>query len=269
MLGLGGREMELTAFFSDVADFTSISEQLSAPELVEVLNEYFTAMTDIVTDHGGYLDKYVGDAIVAVFGAPVHYADHAAKAVFVALEMQRKLPSMREKWKSEGRPELRARIGISSGSIVVGNMGSKARLNYTIMGDPVNLASRLEGVNKQYGTNIMISEFAYALCKSDIKAREVDLIRVKGKAKPVSIYEVLARSNEHLPDDIEQAVRHFVSGLQSYRSKDWRAAQEAFERALAARPEDGPSLTYLKRCKEFMVSPPPDDWDGVYVMTSK
>jgi len=226
-------------------------------------------MTDIVLDYNGLLDKYEGDAVMAVFGAPIATSDHAANACFVALDMQAKLTSMREKWKAEGRPELHARVGINSGLMVVGNMGSKTRFNYTVMGDAVNLASRLEGVNKQYSTGIMISEFTYALCKSDIIVREVDLIQVKGKAKPVSIYEVLARSTQKLPHDAEAAAGHFTAGLAAYRQRAWKEAIEAFEQALAVRPDDGPSHTYLKRCQAYLAVPPPDDWDGVFIMTSK
>lgn len=269
MLELGGKEMELTAFFSDVAGFTTISEQLSAHELVELLNQYLTAMTDILLGYNGHLDKYEGDAIMGVFGAPIHYADHAAKACFVALEMQARLNEMRVRWKAEGMPELCARIGINSGPMVVGNMGSKDVFNYTVMGDAVNLASRLEGVNKQYGTNIMISEFTYALCKDDVLVREIDLIRVKGKAKPVSIYEVLARTNGSLPEDLAQTVDCFARGLAAYREKRWENAIEFFQEALAVRPDDGPSLTYLKRCRDYASAPPPDDWDGVFIMKSK
>ncbi|RJP21814.1 MAG: CHASE2 domain-containing protein [Candidatus Abyssobacteria bacterium SURF_5] len=269
MLELGGKEMELTAFFSDVAGFTTISEQLNPPQLVELLNEYLTAMTDIVLKYNGLLDKYEGDAIIAVFGAPIHYSDHAAKACFVALDMQEKLKQMREGWKSEGKPQLHARVGINSGQMVVGNMGSKTRFDYTVIGDSVNLASRLEGVNKQYSTSIMISEFTYALCKSDVHVREIDLIQVKGKAKPVSIYEVLGRASESLPPGLEEVVNHYLIGLQAYRKKAWQEAIKAFEQALAAVPDDGPSLTYLNRCREYLSAPPPPDWDGVYVMTTK
>ncbi len=269
MLELGGKEMELTAFFSDVAGFTEISEKLTAPQLVELLNEYLTAMTDILLSHKGRLDKYEGDLIMAVFGAPIHYPDHATKACLVALDMQEKLKHMREVWKAEGKPLLHARVGINSGLMVVGNMGSKGTFNYTVMGDAVNLASRLEGVNKQYSTSIMLSEFTYALCKSDIIVREVDLIRVKGKAKPVSIFEVLGRSSDKLPSDVEQAVELFGLGLAAYRQKAWSEAIQFFERALQVRTDDGPSLTYLNRCKAYLTAPPPDDWDGVYIMTSK
>jgi class 3 adenylate cyclase len=269
MLGLGGKEMVLTAFFSDVAGFTTISEQLTPHELVELLNEYLTAMTDIVFKYDGLLDKYEGDAIMAVFGAPIHFPDHATKACYASLEMQAELKRLREKWKSENRPELRARIGLNTGAMIVGNMGSRTRFDYTVMGDSVNLASRLEGVNKQYSTEIMISEFTLEHCKSDVVVREVDLIRVKGKTAPVRIYEVLGRADDGLPEELKKAVEYYMRGLGAYRSQQWQAGIEEFRRVLEMRPDDGPSLTYLKRCNEYIAAPPPEDWDGVYVMTTK
>ncbi len=269
MLELGGKEMVLTAFFSDVAGFTTISEQLTPHQLVELLNEYLTAMTDIVLKYDGLLDKYEGDAIMAVFGAPIHFPDHATKACYAALEMQDRLREMRAKWKIEGRPELKARIGLNTGAMIVGNMGSLTRFDYTVMGDSVNLASRLEGVNKQYSTDIMISQFTLELCKPDVVVREVDLIRVKGKTEPVTIYEVLARANDGLPEDVTSVVEHYSLGLQAYRQRKWETGIGEFRRALEIRPDDGPSLTYLKRCSEYLSAPPPDDWDGVYIMTTK
>jgi len=269
MLELGGKRMELTAFFSDVASFTSISEKLSEHELVELLNEYLTDMTEIVLKHYGNLDKYEGDLIMAFFGAPIHYPDHAAKACYAALEMQEELKRLRKKWKAEGRPELTARIGINTGPMVVGNMGSRTRFDYTVMGDAVNLASRLEGVNKQYSTDIMISEFTLEHCKSEVITREIDLIRVKGKAEPVRIYEVLACADEGLSDEMKPVIDHYCAGLEAYGKREWESGINAFQQALDVKPGDGPSLTYIKRCKEYLESPPPDDWDGVYVMTTK
>jgi len=269
MLELGGKEMVLTAFFSDVAGFTTISEKLTPHELVELLNEYLTAMTDIVLDHLGLLDKYEGDAIMAVFGAPIHSPDHAKEACYTALEMQSKLGELREKWKAEGKPELTARIGLNTGPMIVGNMGSRKRFDYTVMGDAVNLASRLEGVNKQYSTDIMISEFTLEQCKADVVVREIDLIRVKGKAEPVRIFEVLGRSDDGLPDEITSIIEHYSAGLESYRLRKWEDGIKAFQQALEVKPDDGPSLTYLKRCEGYSDVPPPDDWDGVYVMATK
>jgi class 3 adenylate cyclase len=269
MLELGGKEMVLTAFFSDVGGFTTISEQLTPHQLVELLNEYLTAMTDIVLKYDGLLDKYEGDAIMAVFGAPIHFPDHATKACYAALEMQERLREMRAKWKSEGRPELKARIGLNTGSMIVGNMGSLTRFDYTVMGDSVNLASRLEGVNKQYSTDIMISQFTLELCKPDVVVREIDLIRVQGKTEPVTIYEVLARVNDGLPEDMKSVVEHYSRGLEAYRRRVWETGIEEFRRALEIKPDDGPSLTYLKRCSEYLSAPPSDDWDGVYIMITK
>ena len=269
MLELGGKKMELTAFFSDVASFTSISEKLNEHELVELLNEYLTEMTDILLKHYGNLDKYEGDAIMTFFGAPVHFPDHAARACHTALEMQEKLAAMRAKWKEEGRHELTARIGINTGPMVVGNMGSRTRFDYTVMGDAVNLASRLEGVNKQYSTNIMISEFTLAHCASDIVSREIDLIRVKGKTEPVRIHEVLARAEDGISNEVKSVVEHYSSGLEAYRKKEWETGIKEFQAALQVRADDGPSRTYLGRCRAYLESPPPDDWDGVYVMTTK
>ena len=269
MLELGGKKMVLTAFFSDVASFTSISEQLNEHELVELLNEYLSEMTDIVLEQYGNLDKYEGDAIMAFFGAPIHFDDHAARACYTALDMQEKLREMRGKWKAEGRPELTARIGINTGPMVVGNMGSRTRLDYTVMGDAVNLASRLEGVNKQYSTDIMISEFTLEHCGADFVTREIDLIRVKGKNEPVRIHEVLARADDGVSDEMAAALEHYCAGLEAYKKKEWEAGVKEFQRALEARADDGPSLTYLNRCREYLESPPPADWDGVYVMTTK
>jgi adenylate cyclase len=269
MLELGGKKMELTAFFSDVASFTTISEKLTEHELVELLNEYLTEMTEIVLKHYGNLDKYEGDAIMAFFGAPIHFPDHATRACHTALEMQDKLIRLREQWKSQGRPELTARVGINTGPMIVGNMGSQNRFDYTVMGDAVNLASRLEGVNKQYSTEIMISEFTLEHCKSDIVTREIDLIRVKGKALPVRIYEVIGRTDDTIPETMQSVIEHFALGMEAYKQKRWEDGIREFQACLDIKPDDGPSLTYIKRCNEYLESAPPDDWDGVYIMTTK
>ncbi len=190
-LKLGGEKKLLTVLFSDVRSFTTISEAMTPEELVSHLNEYLSEMTKIVIDTGGTLDKYVGDEIMAFYGAPVEYPDHAYKACKAAVIMMDRLHELQEKWKKEGKPPLNIGIGINTGEMVVGNMGSEARMDYTVMGDAVNLGARLEGTNKMYGTNIIISEFTYEHVKDKVIVRELDFIRVKGKLKPVRIYELL------------------------------------------------------------------------------
>lgn len=269
MVKLGGDKKVLTAFFSDVAGFTTISEQLAPEELVFLLNEYLTVMTEIVFKYDGMLDKYEGDAIMAVFGAPIPQEDHARRACFASLDMQRELEKLRERWKGEGKPELRVRIGLNTGLMIIGNMGSRERMDYTVMGDSVNLASRLEGANKQYGTDIMISEFTYEHVRDDVEARELDAIRVKGKAEPVKVYEVLARKSDGLPEKKRKVLEAYNRGLELYKNRRWDEAMETLTEALTYNPDDGPSKIYLERCQEFKENPPPEDWDGVFTMAAK
>jgi len=269
MLKLGGERKFATAFFSDIKDFTKISERLTPDELITQLNEYLSAMTDIVLKYGGYLDKYEGDAIVAGFGIPVDQEDHAERACFAALEMQERLVTQRNKWREEKRPLLEARIGLNSGHMIAGNIGGKSRSDYTMIGDSVNLASRLEGVNKMYGTSIIISEDTFELSKNKIIARELDAIRVKGKAKPVRIYELLARRDRGVSQEQSAVMKHFARGLEYYRLQDWRNAILQFRRVLDLKKEDDPAIEFLRRCEVFMQSPRPPNWDGVFEMHGK
>jgi len=268
LLKLGGESKELTAFFSDLAGFSTISEKLSPEELVELLNNYLTEMTDIILKYDGTVDKFEGDAIIAFFGAPVPYEDHALRACRVAIEMQQRLKEMRAEWKAQGKHELFMRIGVSTGKMVIGNMGSKTRMDYTMMGDSVNLASRLEGVNKQYNTEIMISEFTYEKVKEDMEVRELDRIRVMGKTEPIKIYEVLGGKGEMNPK-IGAILPLFKKGIQYYANRKWEEALACFEKILQINEHDGPSLTYRKRCMDYQFQPPQDNWDGVYEMLSK
>ena len=265
---LGGEKKELTVFFSDVAGFTTISEKLDPEDLVLLLNEYLSAMTDIIRRHRGNVNKYLGDGIMALFGAPLGEPTHATLACFAALENQAALARLREEWTTRGYPEIVARIGINSGPLVVGNMGSQARMEYTVMGDSVNLASRLEGANKFYDTLILLGPRTYELAQPDIEAREVDMLRVKGKLEPVVVYELLARKGE-LPVEKRHAVDAYLDGLTLYKQREFAMAKERFEAALALDPSDGPSKVYLHRVHEYQATPPPPDWDGVYVLKSK
>lgn len=268
-LQLGGEERVVTVMFSDVAGFTTISEKLTPKELVVLLNEYLTAMTNIVLEHNGIIDKYEGDAIMAEFGVPVPYEDHPQVACRVALRMQEKLRELREKWKNEGKPELEARIGINTGEVIVGNMGSETVFDYTVMGDHVNLGSRLEGANKQYGTFIMISEFTHEYVKNDFYTRPLDLIRVKGKNKPIEVFELIAERTQPLSSGYLEMLSVYKQGMEAYRQRRWSAAIQFFEHCLSLVPDDPPSRLYRKRCLEFKVNDPGEEWDGVFTMTTK
>jgi len=268
LLKLGGERKVLTAFFSDVAGFSTIAEQLKAEKLVDLLNDYLTDMTEIILKYEGTVDKYYGDAIIAFFGAPITLEDHASRTCLAAIDMQKRLAELREGWKKEGKHELFMRTGINTGQMVVGNMGSTNRMDYTMMGDSVNLAARLEGVNKQYQTSTMISQFTYEMAKNDIEAREVDSIRVVGKKEPIKIYELLGRKGE-TEDYIRLILPHFREGLDHYKNRRWEEGITCFENALNLHEDDGPSLTYFERCITFQNYPPPPDWDGVFSMRTK
>jgi len=267
LLKLGGERKVLTAFFSDIAGFSSISEKLSPDDLVELLNRYLTEMTDIIMKYRGTVDKFEGDAIIAFYGAPVPFEDHAVKACLASLEMQDRLRSLRSQWKQEGRPELFVRMGLNTGPMVVGNMGSESRMDYTMMGDSVNLASRLEGANKQYGTHLMISETTYQSVREAVEARKLDVIQVVGKAEPVTVYELLARKGEMDPT-MKRKVALFHEGFSHYGEQQWDVAIRCFESVLSI-GDDAPSHTYIQRCKIFKSHPPEDGWDGVFRLTEK
>jgi adenylate cyclase len=269
MLKLGGDRRIATAFFSDIKDFTNVSERLEPEELVSQLNEYLSVMTDVVLKYKGYLDKYEGDAIMAVFGVPVDQKDHAERGCLAAMEMQEKLIGLRQKWQQETKPLFHVRMGLNSGPMIAGNIGGQDRYDYTVIGDSVNLASRLEGANKQYGTSIMLSEFTKELLPDKYVLRELDLIRVKGKTKPVRVYELVAENRSQLSNAQLLSLPEYEKGLTAYRAKRWDDAMTAFQRALAADVHEGPSKTYMQRCEYFKKNPVPLDWDGVFEMKTK
>jgi adenylate cyclase len=267
-LHLGGTKKEVTVFFSDIKNFTTESERLSPEQLVAQLNEYLSVMTNIIMQNEGTLDKYVGDAIVAYFGAPVEQADHANKACTAALQMRAALQNLHDKWTRENKPLLDFRIGINTGEVIVGNVGSEKRFDYTIIGDQVNLGSRLEGANKKYETHIMISEMTRAKLEDGFITRELDLIKVKGKDKPVRIYELLARKGV-LSKTGEELLSAYNKALTLYTAHDFKAANDAFKEALRIFPDDGPSNLYLQRSEILRDFPPAPDWDGVFTMKEK
>jgi adenylate cyclase len=267
LLRLGGEEKQLTAMFSDIRGFTALSEGLTPAALVELLNEYFSEMTEVIFKHQGTLDKYIGDAIMAFWGAPLDIPDHAAKACSAALEMTEALARLQARWQEQGRPRIDIGIGLNTGPMLVGNMGSERRFNYTIMGDSVNLASRLEGVTKTFGTRAIISESTRAAAGAGVTVRELDMIRVKGKTQPVTIYELLGPGEER--GRWEDLTGRFGEALQCYREGRWAEALDRFERLQRDYPQDGPTRTFIERCTELIAESPAEAWDGVYVMRGK
>ena len=267
LLKLGGESQELTVLFSDIRGFSAIAEGCSPEALVRLLNEYLTVMTQVVFRHHGLLDKYIGDGIMAVYGAPLRDPEHAYRACHTALDMLDALGALRAQWTARGLPPLSIGIGINTATMVVGNMGSDLRFDYTVMGDGVNLASRLEGANKEYGTNLLISEATWTQVKERLATRELDLIRVRGKAQQTRIFEVLGW--HPIPADRAALVCLFESGLQAYRAGHWEEALRLFQRTLEIAPEDPPSRLYILRCKTFMKAPPPGHWDGTHNLEMK
>ncbi len=264
---LGGRKVNLTVFFSDVRGFTTISEKLDPRALSDLLNSYLTPMTELVFKNNGTLDKYMGDAIMAFFGAPLHHAQHADHACRCALQSIEKLKELQAQFEKQGLPSIDIGIGLNTGDVSVGNMGSNTVRSYTVMGDAVNLASRLEGINKQYGTRIIMSEFTKSAIGPSFIHREADLVRVKGKLEPVKIYELIGENQ--VPQNWADLLPLYNEGLELYRQKQWVQATEKFNKALSIIPDDELSKLYMTRCQEYIAEPPPTDWDGVFVMKTK
>ena len=265
---LGARRDTLTVLFSDVAGFTTISEQLAPEALAEHLGEYLEEMSLVVQQERGTVGRYIGDAILGFWGAPRPDAEHALDACRAALRSQARLRELRARWRAEGKPEFRSRIGLNTGRMVVGNMGSTSRLDYTVYGDDVNLASRLEGLNKFYGTEILIGENTWRLVQDRVVAREVDRVAVKGKAQPVRVYELLGLRGE-TPAGLAARARDYAAALELFRARRWDEAARALAALLAGSPGDGPSAALLERCRQFAAAPPPPDWDGVRRMEEK
>ncbi len=273
-LNLGGEKRTITVFFSDIRGFTSISEKLNPEKLVHLLNEYLTEMTNIILKHEGVVDKYMGDAIMAFWNAPMDQPDHALRAAHASFDMEKALKKLQQKWKKDGIPAFDIGIGLNTGPAVVGNMGSDSRFDYTAMGDTVNLGARLESINKQYSSRILISENTKNMIKKEFMTRKIDKVAVKGKNEPVMIYE-LAGSREEAEDWYGPLCTTFEKGIELYFRKEWSKAIHEFEKCLKIRKnngdgkEDGPSTLFITRCKQFKKTPPPKDWSGVWIMKTK
>ncbi len=267
-LRLGGERKNLSILFSDIAGFTTFAEQKQPEELVSFINEYLSAMTEIVLENGGTLDKYLGDAVMAFWGAPLEVEDHAYKACITALKMQEKLVEMREKWSKWGETPIRIRIGINTGDVIVGNIGGAKRFDYTVLGDDVNLASRLEGANKEYGTNIMISDSTLKICNDKILVRELDIIRVKGKKEPTKVYELISIIGDKKAEEAIEKMDLYFQAIDLYRQKSFEPAMDYFRRSYE-KLGDYPSKVYMQRCEFYLNNPPGKNWDGVFEMKTK
>jgi adenylate cyclase len=267
LLHLGGERRELTILFSDIRGFTSLAETLEPEVLVGLLHDFLNPMSEIIVEHSGTIDKYIGDAVMALFGAPLKLPEHATLACRTALAMIDKLKTLSAEWEAKGRPPMRIGVGLNTGPVAVGNMGSDRLFNYTAIGDNVNLASRLEGLTKHYGSDILISAATAEALEGQFILREVDLVRVKGKTRPLVIYELLG---EGTPDpELAQFLEFYREGRGLYRDRQFRESAVAFARALELRPEDLPSRTYLELSEKYLLSPPGRHWEPVRTMQQK
>jgi len=264
LLQLGGEKREITSFFSDVASFTSISEKMAPEDMVKLLNAYLSEMTDIILDSGGTLDKYEGDAMIAFWNAPLDEPDHALKACRAALECQRRLLELRPDFRKRFGHDLTMRIGLNTGSAVVGNMGSNRRFDYTAMGDTVNLAARLESACKQYQVSILAGEATYEQVRTRMAGREADILRVVGKQIPVRIFQIIGEKENLSPEEKEK-IDLYHQGLEAYRRQDWDKAEAIFGRMI----NDPLAAIYIERCRNFRLAPPPKQWDTVYSLKIK
>jgi adenylate cyclase len=266
-LRLGGERREITVLFTDIRGFTTMSEHLDPEALVSLLHDFLNPMSNIIINHSGTIDKYMGDAIMALFGAPLIQADHPFLACRAALEMVATLEALNRTWAEQGRPPLKVGIGVNTGPVAVGNMGSDRLFDYTAIGDNVNLASRLEGLNKYYGTNILISDATAKALKNGFILRDVDQVRVKGKAQAARIYELLGEGD---PDpELARYLELYHRALALYREKRFADCLAAFAQTLEVRPGDAACQRYITLAQKHHETPPPDDWEAVTIMDGK
>lgn len=267
-LHLGGELRTMTVLFADIRGFTTLSHAMPAEEVVALLNEHLGAMTSIAFKHDGVLDKYIGDAVMAFWGAPLDQPDHARRALLAALDMIDRLMQLRQNWEERGLPQLDIGIGVNTGPMVVGNTGSEERTSYTVLGDAVNVASRLEALSKQYHVRLIVGDATRAAAGAEFVYRFLDVVAVQGRPEPLAVFEVLG-TQAHVTEQQRRLVDVYNQAIRLYRSRAWAAAEEAFSRALELSPGDGPCQVYLERIAELAASPPPADWEGVYVARTK
>ena len=263
-----GSKERLTILFTDIRGFTGISEFLDAEKVVKLLNEYLSEMVDVIFKYEGTLDKFIGDSIMAFWGAPLRVSGHGRRAVDSAMEMVNRLNGFNERMMAEGFPKLQIGVGIHTGDVILGNIGSEKKLDYTIIGDNVNIASRMEGLTKEYGCSILISEAAYEEVKDSVPCRIVDMVRMKGKMHPLRIYEPLSRDIA-VSGFINDIAEISEKGFEFYLKRDWEKAIECYSIILEKIPDDTISKLFISRCISYFHNEPSGDWDGVYQMTQK
>ena len=261
---IGGTKKNLTILFSDIKDFTSYAEKMDPDELLQMLCNYFDELSTIITSEKGTIDKYIGDSIMAFWGAPLPVADSPEHAANAALRCQSRLNELNAAWNKAGKRSLITRFGIHTGEVVVGNVGSSERINYTVLGDPTNVASRLENLNKNYGTSILVTEDTYVNLKEKFIFRKIDTVNLQGKASSTDIYELLAKDKNELSFDIDQYNESFLKGMNAYKKQLWDEAILHFEKCVLIYPEDTVAPILIKRCKKFRTLPPKKDWHGVW-----
>ena len=266
---LGGQSSEATALFSDIRSFTTLTEELGAQGTVTLLNEYFTVMVDCIQQEGGMLDKFIGDAIMAVFGTPLPHGDDEDRAVRAGIAMLRDLSAYNHERATHGKQPIEMGIGINTGVIVSGNIGSPKRMDFTVIGDGVNLAARLESACKQYSAQLLISEHTLKKLRGIYQVRDIDQVVVKGKTEPVGVHEVLDFHTEETFPNLMEVLNYFKDGVTKYRKKNWEKAIEAFQEALRLNERDKIAQIYIDRCQHYMENPPAKEWAGVWTMTSK
>ncbi|MEM9807523.1 MAG: MASE1 domain-containing protein [Cyanobacteria bacterium P01_D01_bin.56] len=266
---LGGARQFVSILFADIRSYTALTEQLAAEEVVALLNRYFESMVDVIFDHRGTLDKFMGDAIMAVFGSPIPQEDHAQQAVAAALSMQQQLAKFNQKQQQQGLPTIQIGIGINSDDVITGNIGSSKRMEFTAIGDGVNLTSRIESATKLYGCAIIISENTYKLCQDTLWVRELDYVCVKGKRQPVRLYEVLGLRSQPLSPEQQQQLDLYAKGRELYQQRQFALAIDTFSALLRQTPEDQATRLYINRCQQLQQHPPESDWDGSWQLQEK
>ena len=266
---MGGKDTTATVLFSDIRGFTTFTEALGAQGTVKLLNEYFELMVECISEQGGMLDKFIGDAIMAAFGIPISHGDDEDRAMQASINMLTRLNEWNVTREAKGDMPIHMGIGLNTDNIVAGNIGSSKRMDYTMIGDGVNLAARLESACKQYHAKLLISEYTASKLNGIYRLREIDRVQVKGKTQPINVLEVLDYHTDETFPNMMDVLGHFREGVNHYRAQEWMKAEHSFKEALKANPNDTLSEDYIERCEIMDMNPPGDDWDGVWVMKSK